>query len=347
MNGLVIGRLNRYQNLSQSMDKRSKLFYLPFFVLSGMIELGHFGMVRFGDASPDQDMFVWRSIGNAVIQNDVPLYIGMAWDNKPPLFELLNLLFTLSGEYYISFLFAVALSNGLSACIIYKISSRINGPGTGILAALLFFSLLPALNGVNTTPRPFAVTALLLSIYISSPIQRGVAIGISGLFIQVTGTAAIPLGLVGMANNQKSRYYISAYLLSIAITIAIGYSLVGVLWSTNSLVAAINHSIVGAVEYASGGTSRYGLATTLMIGILAAGVSAVQLPQITIPFVIGLYRANWGWFPPKYSLRQTLFLVSMFLLPVAVLRAADDYLFAPFTVMAILAAGEIRAFINR
>ncbi|WP_435147780.1 hypothetical protein [Halobaculum sp. P14] len=42
---------------------------------------------------------VWRPFMQSVVHDNVPMYVHPALDNKPPLFEYLNVLAGLTGEY--------------------------------------------------------------------------------------------------------------------------------------------------------------------------------------------------------------------------------------------------------
>jgi len=57
---------------------------------------------------------VWYELAHAVASG-TPLYTGVAVDNKPPLFELLNVGAYLTGEYVLTLVLLVGLANGLGA----------------------------------------------------------------------------------------------------------------------------------------------------------------------------------------------------------------------------------------
>jgi len=126
---------------------------------------------------------VWLPLAERVAAGDA-LYVGAAVDNKPPLFQYLNLLVYETGEYVLMFYILVGLVNGAAAWLLYRWVARFTRSETAVIAAVLFVAALPITNGTIINVRTFSITFVLLAVLARSPSVQGASIAAGALFSQ-------------------------------------------------------------------------------------------------------------------------------------------------------------------
>lgn len=126
---------------------------------------------------------VWLPLAEHVAAGN-PLYVGAAVDNKPPLFQYLNLAVYETGEYVLVFYLLVGLANGLAAWLLYQWVSDFARRETAAIAAVLFLAALPVVNGTIINVRSFALVFVLLAVRARPAAAQGAFIAVAGLFSQ-------------------------------------------------------------------------------------------------------------------------------------------------------------------
>lgn len=186
---------------------------------------------------------VWQPAAEAVLNGEA-LYVGAAADNKPPMFEFLNVLVGATGEYILVFHVLVGLANAVTATLIYRWLARDGHATAGILAALLFISTLPVINGTIINVRSFALVFLFGALLVRGPVRRGVLIAIAALFSQFA-VFAIPVLIYESVRNPatNSWQWSGRFLAAGLVTAVTAYAIVGLVWGGESLTNAIQMSL--------------------------------------------------------------------------------------------------------
>jgi hypothetical protein len=152
---------------------------------------------------PDVQL-VWYDLARAVTSG-TPLYTGVAVDNKPPLFELLNVGAYLTGEYVPSLVLLVGLANGLAAVFLWRAAATPGHSRTGALGALLFLLVLPPVDGTVVNVRSLAVAALLFALATRSSVTRGTGVACAVLCSQPAVFVLPVVAYDGYARAGRSR----------------------------------------------------------------------------------------------------------------------------------------------
>ena len=126
---------------------------------------------------------VWLPLAEQVAAG-TPLYVGGAVDNKPPLFQYLNLAVFETGHYVVVFYVLVGVANAAAAWLLYRWVSEFAQRETAAVAALLFVAALPVLNGTIINVRSFALVFVLLAVQARRAGVQGSFMAIAGLFSQ-------------------------------------------------------------------------------------------------------------------------------------------------------------------
>lgn len=102
--------------------------------------------VRYVQVGSPEDLFfdareVWYPLSQAVLAGE-RLYVDVP-DNKPPLFQFLNLGVAATDAYVPTFLFLLGLANLATAVLVYRWYASHDDPGVDVLAAFLLVLALP------------------------------------------------------------------------------------------------------------------------------------------------------------------------------------------------------------
>jgi hypothetical protein len=283
----------------------------------------------------------WRPLARAVA-GGTPLYTAGAMDNKPPLFELLNVLAYLSDGYLVVLTLAVGLANGVAATCLWRACAARGHARVGGLGALLFLWALPLANGAAVNVRSFAVASLLFALVSRRPVVRGLGVGCALCFSQHAVFAAPVVAYDGYRTAGRSFDWLRRFLLAVAGVLLVAFGTVFVVWGGPSLVGAARATVGAAGPY-----------------LLAYGPSAwVSTATWTLATVrmhlrlwVVLAFALWGgWLVRRRAAREptwgpahlALALLAALGLPLAV-RPFVTYWLYPLPVVSLLAAVGIRA----
>jgi hypothetical protein len=302
--------------------------------------------VEYGAAERHFDVrVVWEPLAEVVLGGG-RLYLGAAVDNKPPLFELLNVALALTGRYYLLFLLLVGLANGAAAVLLYRFL-RLRGLGReGVVAGLGFLTAVPLLNGTVVNVRSFALVGVLVALQVRSAWHRGAAIVTATLFSQYA-MLAIPVFLYDglRANDDRpAGAWTLEFGLAGAVVLLLSFGLVALLWGTESATAGVARSFGSFFTYSTkqGTTIRSPLSNpVLWLGYVYD--TALRVSFVVIPFLVGLWRVvrnptpvrTWGFQLLLAGLAVALTL-SVFV------RALPFYWLLPLPFYAALAAIELR-----
>lgn len=301
--------------------------------------------VDIGQQTPHVDVrCCWRPLAEAVLAG-TPIYIRPAIDNKPPLFEFLNIAVAATGEYLLVFYLVIGLVNGLAAVLLWRVCVQRGAPRIGLIAGLLFIATVPIVGGTVINVRSFAVAGILLSLAVSNPVGRGVAVGAACLFSQ-HAVFAIPIlaydRLRTLDRDHAVRWFVMFALGGISIVVAT-FGSVYVIWGAPSLFGAVKWSFLKAAQYTTnpvvpslfGDTWEWGVALYLMMSKLfhllipatliasftltdwrrrfaalttngLALMATLLALSLSVPLLIRAYRAYWLYPLPFLSLLASI-----------------------------------------
>jgi hypothetical protein len=223
--------------------------------LALLLAAGLFGGLRrlarlsTGEVSLHPDLrLVWSDLA-AAVASGTPLYTGVAVDNKPPLFELLNVGAYLTGEYVLALVLLVALANGLAAAFLWQAAAVRGHSRTGALAALLFLLALPLVDGTVVNVRSLAVAGTLFALATRSPTSRGVGVACAVLCSQHAVFALPVVAYDGYVEAGRSRRWLGRFLVTGALVTTLVYGAVLTVWGWPSLVGAVRATVGSAAPY--------------------------------------------------------------------------------------------------
>jgi hypothetical protein len=283
---------------------------------------------------------VWRPLARAVA-GGTPLYTAGAMDNKPPLFEFLNVLAYLSESYLVVLTLAVGLANGVAAACIWRACAVRGHARVGGLGALLFVWTLPLVDGAAVNVRSFAVAGLLLALVSRHPVARGLGVGCALCVSQHAVFAAPVVAYDGYRVADRSPVWVGRFLAALSATFLLAFGAVFAVWGAPSLAGAVHATVGTAGPY----LLAYGP---------SAWVSTATWTLVTVRMHLRLWAllafALWGaWLVRRRVARAGtwgpahlgLALVVALSLPLAV-RPFVTYWVYPLPVVSVLAAVGIR-----
>lgn len=194
---------------------------------------------------------VWRPNAEAVLSSDTGLYQSPATDNKPPLWQYLNLAVYASG-YYATVMFSlVAAANSVSAFLIFQYVSGLRGRSEieGMLAGSMYLFAVPAIGGLLVNVRSFAIVGLLIAINTRRGWISGLALSAGGLFSQFAMLAA-PVLVAREYRRRDSgftRWFIEFVVAGCGLAVLSFLPLL--YWGVTSVENAIESSILYSDEY--------------------------------------------------------------------------------------------------
>lgn len=289
----------------------------------------------------------WQPVAEAVFAG-VPLYAPGATDNKPPLFEFLNLAAYATDHYVLVFLLLVGLANGAVAVLVWQRCRQCGAHRVGLIAAVSYLGVLPAIDGTTINARTFAMVGVLAALVARRPVVRGVALAAGALCSQYVLLALPLVALDGMRGRQsRSRCrWLWRFGVATAVTVAAGFVAPGIIWGPAATVDAVHWSVGRAPGY-----------------VLEHGPSAATLPWAWVRLLLGMHVQllgvlSFGIVGLVVCLRRTLRghhwglhqlglgLAGLLGLPLLV-RPFPTYWLYPLPGIAILAALGLRTLISR
>jgi len=324
---------------------------LGLFVFAWIQSLHRYLTVEYGRASKHWDvLIVWQPLADTLLDGG-QLYLGTAVDNKPPLFELLNVAVGATGHYYPVFLFLVGTANGLSAVLLVRFLRRQDMGREGIVTAVLFLAALPLIDGTIVNVRSFALVGVLAALWSRDPVLRGGAVAVAGMFSQYAFLAAPALVYDGVSPDGAlpRRHWIARFAVALVAVVVSSFGVVAVLWGSEAAVAGIEQSFGNALEYTA--RDGIGVRSPLAAPVVWAGYlynTGVRIAFVLIPAFAGVVtvadrtRRTRAWGPPQLLLA----LAVLFTLPLVV-RALPFYWVLPLPFYAALAAVALAQWYRR
>lgn len=323
----------------------SSTFVVPAFLLIGVLEtMNRFLRISAGVQQTHIDVrCCWRPLAEAVLAGK-PIYVRPAVDNKPPLFELLNVAVAATGRYLLVFLLLVGLANAATAILLWKICDQRNASRVGLVAGGLFLASVPVAGGLVVNVRSFAVAGILLSLSTTKPTARGATIAAAGLFSQhaVFAIPALAYDRIRHLEHSQRVRWLGVFALSGLGVVAAAFGTVYAVWGAESLQGAFYWTFGAAQKYTTnpevpsliGDTSGWAMA------LYREGVRhLVVLVPAAIVVQLALSESK-----PKRLLRSTnapLVTAALLALSMSIplfVRAYRAYWLYPFPFLALLAS---------
>ena len=232
-----------------SYDTRDLLFVVGIFLFSvfDMVHRYILYLMGFFDRLPDV-VEVYSPMAHGVLAGG-DLYI-VHWDNRPPMFQFLNIGAAATGEYTLAFYLAIGVANAVTAVLIWKLTSRHYVRSVAIVAGILYMFALPVVEGRMIDARLFSNVFILCGFLLSSPAYSGISIAIAGLFHQYA-VFSIPIVVFYHNNNgiKNSVSWVIKFCVAGLATVGISYGIVGAIWGIDSLSHAIRYTFFGSARY--------------------------------------------------------------------------------------------------
>lgn len=283
----------------------------------------------------------WRPLARAVVEG-TPLYTPGAMDNKPPLFELLNVLAYLSDEYLVVLTLAVGLANGVAATCLWRACAVRGHARVGGLGALVFLWTLPIVNGAAINVRSFAVASLLFALVSRHPLARGVGVGCALCVSQHAVFAAPAIAYDGYRLADRSPAWVGRFLAGLAAVVCAVFGTVLAVWGPASLVGAVRATVGTAGPYLLAyGPSAWISTATWTFATVRMHLRLWVLLAFALwgGWLVGRQAARaWAWGPAHLLLALTVALS----VPLVV-RPFVTYWLYPLPAVSLLAAVGIRA----
>lgn len=238
------------------------------FVLLGILEtlIRYFRIVAGNQRTHVDVRCCWKPLADAVLAGK-PIYVRPAVDNKPPLFELLNVAVAATGEYLLVFFVLIGIANACSAILLWQICAERNASRVGLMAGLLFLSSVPATGGTVINVRSFAIAGILLSLWVKDPFARGAIVAAAGLFSQhaVFAIPVLAYDSISALDRDSRLQCLSKFVVGGVGVVAISFAFVYAVWGATSFDGALYWSFGAAKKYTTnpvvpsliGDTSRW------------------------------------------------------------------------------------------
>ncbi|GAA0247844.1 hypothetical protein ACFFQF_06475 [Haladaptatus pallidirubidus] len=230
----------------------SSTFIVPAFPLLGIFEtMNRYMRIHSGAQQPHVDVrCCWRPLAEAVLAGK-PIYVRPAVDNKPPLFELLNVAVAATGQYLLVFFVLVGFANAAIAILLWRICAQRDASRVGLVAGLLFLTSVPAAGGTVVNVRSFAIAAILLSLSVNDPIARGASIAVAGLFSQhaVFAIPALAYDRLRELDRDSGIRWLASFSFAGIGVVAVTFAFVYAVWGQASFHGAVYWSFGAAEKY--------------------------------------------------------------------------------------------------
>lgn len=207
--------------------------------------------IELGGVSPHSDVTTtWRPFAKETLSG-TPLYLADVADNKPPLFEYLNLAISVTDNYLAVFLGVVGLVNGAIAYLLWRTHAERGQHTLGVAVGLVFLSAVPLVRGHAVNVRTFMLAGVLLAIRCRSAITSGVAIAAAGLVSQYAVFALPGIAFDRLRRLPRTRWsgWSSQFAFVAGTTVSLCYLSVYLIWGEASLLASVRWSVNSAERY--------------------------------------------------------------------------------------------------
>lgn len=329
----------------------SRSVVVPAFILLGVAEtfVRYLNIVDGTQKSHIDVRCCWRPLAEAVLAGH-PIYVRPAVDNKPPLFEMLNVAVAATGEYLLVFLLLVGLANAAGGLLLWRIGARRGAPRVGLIAGFLFLATVPIAGGIVVNVRSFAVAGVLLSLSATHPAARGGALAAAALFSQhaVFAAPALAYDRVRELDRGAAVRWLAVFALAGLGVLAASFGAVYAVWGWPSLRGALYWSFGAATKYTTNPSvpSLIGETDRWIIALYNVGSRLFHLIVPAALVAAGALVERDGERPldPAQSLVPTATLLALSMTAPLFVRAYRAYWLYSLPFLALLASVAYRRF---
>lgn len=194
---------------------------------------------------------VWIPVARAVLDG-TPLYVPPAVDNKPPLWQFLNILFQNTGDYATAGILTIALANTIAVVGTYLWISRHIGREWAFVGGLLLIAMFSIIEASSIGTRSIALVGVLFGALSRSAVVSGMSLSAAVLVSQFS-VFAIPIVVFHRwVESEVTLKWFVKYAVSGIATAVVVFGMVFVLWGWPSLVGSIEWTFLGKDPNASG-----------------------------------------------------------------------------------------------
>lgn len=340
----------------QYLDAHKSEVYLSFLILwSYLWGAYRYVQVKFTSVQFDSDAVgVWRPFARAVLNGATP-YTSTVWDNKPPFFQVLNIISEASGRYFIVMILLVATANAVIVFLLYEIWKKEDGPNIALLIGALYLSAL-SYTGTNINSKTFAILFVLLALFSRSlqGMGRGVLMSTAMLFAQqIVFAAPVVLWLAIKRSSESLRLTVAKFAIGGLSTAAVAYGSLAIIYNPNTMFRALYYTNGIITRYFTREGGKHIFADP--VGWLVAFLSAFDnLALILIAAVYGTYMTISSnqislkiinGEVSQHRVGAIMLLISISLIPALLLRAEPVYWIMFFPSLAGLAGVGIKSLV--
>lgn len=330
----------------------SPTFVVPVFFFVGVLQtMNRYLRIQQGVQMTHTDVrCCWRPLAEAVLAGQ-PLYVEPAVDNKPPLFEFLNVAVAATGEYLLVFFLLVGVANAAIGVLLWRVCVQRGAPRVGLLAGGLFLASVPVAGGMVINVRSFAIAGILLALSVNHPVARGGAVAAAGLFSQhaVFAIPALAYDRLRELDGPDGLRWAGRFALAGLGVVAAAFAVVYAVWGWASLEGSLYWTFLVAGEYTSNPTvpslvgdtgewfmSLYYFGLRHLIVLVPASVvvwftaadrestwtsrstdapvvtAALLAISLTVPLFVRAYRAYWLYPMPFLALLASVGIKQLF-----------------------------------
>lgn len=235
--------------LRRSVPVSPRVVAAAFAVLGLASSLWRYARIRWLGAAPHHDVRgVWRPVA-AAVADGAPLYVRPAVDNKPPLFELLNVAVYATGAYLPAFLLLVGVANAAVAVCLWRLLARRGYAALGAAAGLVYLAAVPLVGGAAVNVRSLSTALLVFAFVRSGPARSGVALAAACLVSQHAVFGAPVVVADGLARTDASQRWLGRFAIGCCAVVAAAFAAVFALWGRPSVAGAVRWSVGFAGTY--------------------------------------------------------------------------------------------------
>lgn len=331
----------------------SRAFVVPVFVLVGILQTWtRYYRIQQGRQTSHVDVrCCWRPLAEAVLAGQ-PIYVRPAVDNKPPLFELLNVAVAATGEYLLGFLLLVGATNAIISVLLWQLCSRRGAPRTGLVAGGLFLASVPLAGGTVINVRSFAIAGILLALSVRHPVARGAAVAAGGLFSQhaVFSIPVLAYDRYRELDRPEGVRWVGTFALSGLAVVAAAFAVVYAVWGWPSLEGAFYWTFLVAEQYTTNPTvpSLLGDTDAWLLSLYDFGLRHLG---VIVPASVGVWvsltdrESAWSQHSTAVPVVTAALLAVSMTAPLVV-RAYRAYWLYPLPFLALLASVGIESLFN-
>jgi len=337
---------DQYRRLVTRVDERSDWLLAGVFVTLGvMVMLAQYAFIYFGVQEITQFRFdartVWRPLAREVLYEGQPLFGPDQYENKPPLWQFLNLAVEYVGPYYLLFYTLTGVAHGVAAFGIYAWARRYGEARLGALAALLFLASVHAGFMARIDPRPYAAALTFAALLSSRATVAGASLAAATTMIQYA-FFAVPVVIWRAVRDRPRRemaWWIAKFgVAGVAVAVVV-FGAVGVVWGTTALKYAVRYTVFMTADYTT--THSILIVPVRVVGGHAAWTTELYAVVIPATLAIATLLADG---PDWRSARgESALLAGSLMLPF-VIRPHGMYWYSPLPFLAVLAAFGLRDF---